>query len=491
MTRTDSTALVAGAGEDASVGAPASGLLSGLGVFGLDALEPTVIAALVTEEPLLLIGPHGTGKSLLLTRLAEALSLSFRHYNASLLNFDDLLGFPLPQRNGKLEYVQTPASIWGAQAVIFDEINRCRPDMSNRMFPIIHERRAQGIRLHDLRYRWAAMNPPRDDEADDDDPYVGTRPLDAALADRFAFVVRMPHWNEYAEQHQLAIIAADDEPVGCAAAAAFQRVLESVKVRAGGIRRRLDPLICKYVRTLTLLLERARLEISPRRAGMLRRSISATLAADSVLRPDREHADSAFRAVWNGLPHPGLGIRIESSMLRRAHQEAWSLSQDDLAPRMRRILTCLDPVARVSLILAERGFDRAELSSLIRDAMAEAGPGAREAIAFHLFEGGAADRLHAAVAGEAASICANALGAAEVGVAAGNGEWEALQFGSVAWCDIEEALADLKPRDVRAHLAANSVLAAHERNGVPNVRQALAAWLEADRALRRAGGKKR
>ena len=68
-------------------------LLSGIGLFGLSHLEPVILAALATEAPLLLIGPHGTGKSLLLTRIAEALGLVFRHYNASLLNFDDLLNF--------------------------------------------------------------------------------------------------------------------------------------------------------------------------------------------------------------------------------------------------------------------------------------------------------------------------------------------------------------------------------------------------------------
>ena len=99
-------------------------LLSGIGLFGLSQLEPVIVAALATEEPLLLIGPHGTGKSLLLTRIAEALDLDFRHYNASLLNFDDLVGFPLPGKDGSLEYVRTPAAIWGAGAVIFDEISR-------------------------------------------------------------------------------------------------------------------------------------------------------------------------------------------------------------------------------------------------------------------------------------------------------------------------------------------------------------------------------
>ena len=111
-------------------------LLSSIGLFGLSHLEPVILAALVTEAPLLLIGPHGTGKSLLLTRIAGVLGLEFRHYNSSLLNFDDLVGFPLPDKDGSLEYVKTPAAIWGAEAVIFDEISRCRPDIQNKLFPI-------------------------------------------------------------------------------------------------------------------------------------------------------------------------------------------------------------------------------------------------------------------------------------------------------------------------------------------------------------------
>jgi hypothetical protein len=56
--------------------------------------------------------------SLLLARLAEALGLAFRHYNASILSFDDLLGYPVPQ-DGRLVYLETPATIWKAEAVLF------------------------------------------------------------------------------------------------------------------------------------------------------------------------------------------------------------------------------------------------------------------------------------------------------------------------------------------------------------------------------------
>ncbi len=67
-------------------------VLRSLGIVGYDHLEPIILAALATQTPLLLIGAHGTAKSLLLTRLAQALGLAWRHYNASLVNYDDLIG---------------------------------------------------------------------------------------------------------------------------------------------------------------------------------------------------------------------------------------------------------------------------------------------------------------------------------------------------------------------------------------------------------------
>lgn len=49
--------------------------LRDLGVYGFDSLEPVILAALVTEDPMLLIGASGTGKTYLLNSLSEALGL--------------------------------------------------------------------------------------------------------------------------------------------------------------------------------------------------------------------------------------------------------------------------------------------------------------------------------------------------------------------------------------------------------------------------------
>ena len=83
-----------------------------LGLLGWERLEPVLLAALTTGEPLLLIRRYGTAKSFLSERLAQALGLVYRSYNASLINYDDLVGIPLTdETQSSLRYVTTPIAI--------------------------------------------------------------------------------------------------------------------------------------------------------------------------------------------------------------------------------------------------------------------------------------------------------------------------------------------------------------------------------------------
>ena len=178
-----------------------------LGLLGWERLEPVLLAALTTREPLLLIGRHGTAKSFLLERLAQALGLVYRFYNASLINYDDLVGIPLPdETQTSLRYITTPTAIWDAEVVFVDEINRTRPDLQNKLFPIIHERRVQGVELEKLRYRWAAMNPAANGDHDNEEQYLGAEPLDPALADRFGFLIEVPDWSDLSEAERTEVL---------------------------------------------------------------------------------------------------------------------------------------------------------------------------------------------------------------------------------------------------------------------------------------------
>ncbi|HMM54210.1 MAG TPA: MoxR family ATPase [Candidatus Desulfobacillus sp.] len=450
-----------------------------LGLHGLAGIAPVLLAALASEEPLLLIGPHGTAKSLLLTRVAEALGLEFRHYNASLLNFDDLVGFPLPGRDGGLEYARTPAAIWGAGAVVFDEISRCRPDIQNKLFPIIHERKAQGLPLEGLRYRWAAMNPPSTET--DDNGYAGSEPLDAALADRFAFVVEMPGWATFSVDEQLAVIRAADGPLPAEGA----RCLADALARARALRPLLEAEraagIASYVQGLAALLAQADIPLSPRRAGMLYRSVLAVQAAAQALDPLAAAADAALLALRHGLPQRAQGIELPEVKILGAHREAWRLagvSEDD---PLKAILRAVDPAERLRLAVAAETLDNAEFSRVAADVLAQLAPGARDAAVVHLFESGAAGRLNAAVAEQAALVYRD--------IAAPPGYSETVHSSSErfkTWRRVLQLLSRLDPAQARDNLRANAVVAAFQRKELAepeDVDRAFAAYAEMEARL--------
>jgi MoxR-like ATPase len=450
-----------------------------LGLQGLQGIAPVLMAALATEEPLLLIGPHGTAKSLLLTRIATVLGLEFRHYNASLLNFDDLVGFPVPGKDGRLEYVRTPAAVWGAGAVIFDEISRCRPDIQNKLFPIIHERKVQGITLEGLRYRWAAMNPPSTD--DDDNGYLGSEPLDTALADRFAFVVEMPEWTGLTESEQLAIIQAEDSPICAADAQRLTDLLERTRVILPSIRETLAAGVASYVRTLAALLAQADLALSPRRAGMLYRSVLAVSAAALALDPGTAASDAALLAVRNALPQRAQGIAVPDVKLLAAHREAWRLANIAPGDPLRAILCAADPVERLRLAVATSALPKAEFSRVVADTLAQLQSGAREAAIVHLFETGAVGRLNAAVAGEAAQVYRD--------VATPPKFSETLHSSHAryrTWSTIKDLLSRLDPEEPRAHLRANALAAAFSRKEIStpqDAEQAFEAFAKTDNRM--------
>ena len=169
--------------------------LAALGAYGFEAQEPVILAALASGDPILLIGRSGTGKTFLLNSISEALGLEHRHYNASLISFDDLVGFPYPdEAKASVRFLETPATVWGAESVLIDEISRCKPEHQNRLFSLVHERKIQGLALTKLRYRWAAMNPCSSDQSGGEE-YLGAEPLDPALADRFAVVLEVGDWD--------------------------------------------------------------------------------------------------------------------------------------------------------------------------------------------------------------------------------------------------------------------------------------------------------
>ena len=334
-------------------------LLRSLGLVGWDASEAVVVAALATEEPLLLVGPHGSGKTMLLNRLAEVLGLSHRHYNASILSFDDLVGFPVP-KDGGVVYLQTPATIWDAESVLVDEISRCRPEVQNKLFPLIHERVVQGMPLPRLRFRWAAMNPPV--SLDGPDPkdgslsetcaeaYAGSEPLDVALADRFAYILRAPILKNLTLEEQREVL----RPAPWRPEEIRDRVLDVIgKTRAylAEVEKSERATAAEYTILVAGQLESSGHPLSIRRACQLTRNIlavrAAALATFTKNDPERDYL-SALRA---SVPDLAWGRPVPYPVHMGAHRAAWTAAGLASGSTRRQLLTERDPFARMAIAL--------------------------------------------------------------------------------------------------------------------------------------------
>jgi MoxR-like ATPase len=357
-----------------------------LGIRGWSHLDVVLLASLATEAPLLLVGPHGAAKSLLVERVAAALGLEMRHYNAALLNYDDLVGIPLPNESGdSLRFIPTPSTIWQAGFVFFDEISRCRADLQNKLYPIIYERRVVGIKLENLRFRWAAMNPPAPDEPDvkalASAYYLGSEPLDPALTDRFPFVIAVPTWGDLSKKDQMKLVAWDGDvetnkisPLS----SSLPDLVDSCHALIAPLERDFEDWLPDYVVCVIDLLERNGLPQSPRRARMLARSIVAVHAARMLLEgEDVEPEESAETALLYSLPQTATEVPPTPVKIIALHKQAWEMTQYLEDDNWRRVMEESDLARRV--VLADQlRFDDFDLSRLITSTIAAEDSNARQ-----------------------------------------------------------------------------------------------------------------
>lgn len=344
-------------------------LLQSLNLFGLDHLDTVILAALTDERPMLLVGNHGTAKSEMLNRIALSLELEHRHYNASLISFDDLIGYPVPNEDKTaLRYLHTPGDIWSAESVFLDEISRCKPEHQNRLFSIVHEKRIQGIALSALRYRWSAMNPPPPVDFDEEaEQYLGSLPLDTALADRFAYIVHIPALEKIDLHERLRIIREggdfnpDNQLKELVATAR-----EKLKNFTAGDRQWAST----YVNALVIPLKEAGLGISGRRAVTLASTVLSVQAAQQALRIRSKLSDSALIALRWGLPQTAQGINIRESIIHQIHKGSVKAANTPQSGFWQAVRNEINPLYRVRLALDASLLEcnRLDFSQIVSDA---------------------------------------------------------------------------------------------------------------------------
>lgn len=414
-----------------------------LGIHGLKNLDPVILAALATNATVLLIGPHGSAKTLLAQRVAETLECPFRHYNTSLLNYDDLVGYPIPdQENRELHFIQTPGTIWNAEFILFDEISRARPEIQNKVFPIVHEHRVQGIELERLNHCWAAMNPPSDGEEEYGLIYSGSWSLDVALADRFRFILRIPGFNELQGKAREQILLSGNKKNGNRVG--LKTLIEAVRKQLKPVTETYKQWAIFYLTSLIPLLEKADLEISGRRARFLYENILSLYSSELVLNGQSDINDNALRTVLASLPHSASGKAVDQGKVLLAHKQAVQDAGEGSDRILIQIKGIRDPVKRVECALREN-LDKTVLTQIISDSFASLNLVQRYAWVHHVFPRISDDkRIGAAVLELLAEVESNIY---EGAVSPFN---EAIQHGTKRWThwqDLSKCIARAETDD--------------------------------------------
>lgn len=255
-----------------------SGILEKLGIFGMSEIEDMILAGLVTGDPVLLVGTHGTAKTLLCSRLAKAMGLRFWAYDASKALFEDVIGFPNPYeiKEGRINYVSTPMSIWDKEFVLIDEISRANYQLQAKWLELIRARTVMGQKAKSIRYIFSAMNPP---------DYPGARPLDPALAGRFGFIIEVPTFSSMDNESQRRILKTltEDDAIHLSRPKGQEQfdinhIVTSARDGFSEVEKVVGNRIEDYIFFLKDALNESGFHLDGRRASMIKRGLIAVLS---------------------------------------------------------------------------------------------------------------------------------------------------------------------------------------------------------------------
>lgn len=312
-----------------TVGGVLPGFLEELGLYGLGALELPLLASLAGGEPLLLVGTHGAAKTALVRVICDLAGLRFHAYDASKALFEDVIGFPNPDSLGAglVEYVPTPLSIWGKQAVLIDELSRATPDMQNKWLEVVRARSVMGVGIEGLDHVFGAMNPP---------DYLGAGPLDAALVGRFAWVVQVPDVGAMREDDVLRVIrattsedapllprpAANDGP--STLGARLSDLVASARARFASVEASSGEQAARYVHEAALALRAAGVALDGRRLGMIHRNLLLGIALLEAAGALPDDLDGPVRDILcASLPGLASDEPVDDTALFAAHASAF------------------------------------------------------------------------------------------------------------------------------------------------------------------------
>ena len=167
------------------------------------------------------------------------------------------------------------------------------------------------------------MNPPAGHGGAAGDSYLGSEPLDAALADRFGLIVEVGDWQQLSHADRRRITDPSGEGLVASDNGALAAALASWQATFAAAITATPAYLIEYVTLAISALAKAQVRVSPRHARLMARSLMAA----RIIVADDPSVDEGrlFGAVLHAsLPHRAWGDSPTEEIILGAHQQAWT-----------------------------------------------------------------------------------------------------------------------------------------------------------------------
>jgi replication-associated recombination protein RarA len=161
----------------------------------------------LNQSPIMLIGPHGVGKSAIVASIANEIGYTMLDIRLSQYSEGDILGIPYQTTEGTTRFY--PPDIFKVAqdepCVLFlDELNRASKEVRQAVFQLADSRRLGSLEVHESTIIVAACNP--------DDSSYQVHTLDPAELDRwfiFPFQPTVAEWIDWGLNNGIAEVILD------------------------------------------------------------------------------------------------------------------------------------------------------------------------------------------------------------------------------------------------------------------------------------------
>ena len=148
----------------------------------------------------ILRGKHGAGKTASILSSFKKHGLKYKYFSAATMDpWVDFVGVPkeTTDENGNLYlgFIR-PKEFQDdeVEAIFFDEFNRAKAPVRNAVMELLQFKSINGKKLNNLRFVWAAINPEKDENEEDESQLeYDVEKLDPAQLDRFHVIYDVPY----------------------------------------------------------------------------------------------------------------------------------------------------------------------------------------------------------------------------------------------------------------------------------------------------------